>query len=256
MFSKELEEVIEAALADGVLTEKERAVLHKRAAAEGVDPDELDVVIDGRLAKAKKQEDWLRPAPPKPMEKNIKVGQIRRCPNCGEVIPPGVAVCPSCNLVFNESESSGAYEKFFSKISDTDITGLLGNVSLDKVRRLGNYIQNYPVPNNRLDLLEFLTNLKTVSNSQKPTAVNGLVGADANYARHYWILYKNCIAKAKREFSGDPDFKPYFDFYEQESIREKEKSFKAIWNRASVPTKMLLFFIGLFLFFVLMGVIF
>ncbi|MBP3285367.1 MAG: hypothetical protein J6M15_00285 [Prevotella sp.] len=63
MFSKELEEVIEAALADGVLTDKERAVLHKRAAAEGVDPDELDVVIDGRLAKAKKQEDWLKPAP-------------------------------------------------------------------------------------------------------------------------------------------------------------------------------------------------
>lgn len=63
MFSKELEEVIEAALADGVLTDKERAVLHKRAAAEDVDPDELDVVIDGRLAKAKKQEDWLKPAP-------------------------------------------------------------------------------------------------------------------------------------------------------------------------------------------------
>lgn len=63
MFSKELEEVIEAALADGVLTDKERAVLHKRAAAEGVDLDELDVVIDGRLAKAKKQEDWLNPAP-------------------------------------------------------------------------------------------------------------------------------------------------------------------------------------------------
>ena len=54
MFSKELEEVIEAALADGALTDKERAVLHKRAQAEGVDPDELDVVIDGRLAKMKR----------------------------------------------------------------------------------------------------------------------------------------------------------------------------------------------------------
>lgn len=64
MFSKELEEIIEAALADGVLTDKERAVLHKRALAEGVDPDELDIVIDGRLAKIKKSEDWLCPAPP------------------------------------------------------------------------------------------------------------------------------------------------------------------------------------------------
>ena len=71
MFSKELEEVIEAALADGALTDKERAVLHKRAQAEGVDPDELDIVIDGRLAKMKRQEDWLRPAPPKEATRNM-----------------------------------------------------------------------------------------------------------------------------------------------------------------------------------------
>ena len=44
MLSKELEEIVEAALADGVLTDKERAVLHKRAQAEGIDPDELDIV--------------------------------------------------------------------------------------------------------------------------------------------------------------------------------------------------------------------
>ena len=75
MFSKELEEVIEAALADGVLTDKERAVLHKRAQAEGVDLDELDIVIDGRLAKMKRQEDWLRPAPPKEAT-NQKYGNV------------------------------------------------------------------------------------------------------------------------------------------------------------------------------------
>ena len=39
MFSKELEEFIDAALADGTLTEKERAVLYKRSQAEGVDPN-------------------------------------------------------------------------------------------------------------------------------------------------------------------------------------------------------------------------
>ena len=48
MFSKELEEVIEAALADGVITEKECAVLHKRVQAEGGGPDELDVAQHGR----------------------------------------------------------------------------------------------------------------------------------------------------------------------------------------------------------------
>ena len=51
MYSKELEELIDHVLADGVITAKEREVLHCRAEAEGIDADELDVLIDGRLVK-------------------------------------------------------------------------------------------------------------------------------------------------------------------------------------------------------------
>ena len=41
MFSKELENLIKVTLADGVLTDKEKSVLIKRAQKEGVDIDEL-----------------------------------------------------------------------------------------------------------------------------------------------------------------------------------------------------------------------
>lgn len=61
MYSKELEAIIEAALADGVLTDKEREVLHRRAAQEGVDADELDVIIEGKLAKMKQEKDRSAP---------------------------------------------------------------------------------------------------------------------------------------------------------------------------------------------------
>ena len=88
MLSKELEEIVEAALADGVLTDKERAVLHKRAQAEGVDPDELDIVLDGRLAKMKRSEDWRRPTPPQNLD-NQKLGNIVKCPNCGAQVKGG-----------------------------------------------------------------------------------------------------------------------------------------------------------------------
>lgn len=53
MFSDELEMLIDAAIADGEISEKERAILHKRAKAEGVDTDELDMIVDARIAKAK-----------------------------------------------------------------------------------------------------------------------------------------------------------------------------------------------------------
>lgn len=52
MYSKELDRLIQSVIADGEITEKERAVLQKRARAEGVDADELDVYIDGLVAKA------------------------------------------------------------------------------------------------------------------------------------------------------------------------------------------------------------
>lgn len=53
MFSEELEMLIETAIADGEISEKERTILHKRAQKEGIDIEELDLIIDFRIAKKK-----------------------------------------------------------------------------------------------------------------------------------------------------------------------------------------------------------
>ena len=53
MYSEQIEQLIKSVIADGVITEKERAVLHKRAAAEGIDEDEIDVYVDGLIAQMK-----------------------------------------------------------------------------------------------------------------------------------------------------------------------------------------------------------
>ena len=54
MYTKDLEELIDGVLADGVITEQERNILRKRAQACGEDPDEVMVVVEGRLTKMKK----------------------------------------------------------------------------------------------------------------------------------------------------------------------------------------------------------
>lgn len=105
-FSKSLEEVIEAALADGVITEKERAVLHKKAQQEGVDPDEIDVVIDGRLQQMQNEVDKAKQ-------------KVRKCPSCGEIIPAMTAVCPSCGQVIDTSNPDNkALQKYMNKLED------------------------------------------------------------------------------------------------------------------------------------------
>ncbi len=45
MYTKDLEELIDGILADGVITEQERNILRKRAQACGEDPDEVMVVV-------------------------------------------------------------------------------------------------------------------------------------------------------------------------------------------------------------------
>jgi hypothetical protein len=53
MYSEQLEALIKSIIADGEITNKERAVLHKRAQAEGVDIDEIDVYIEGLVGQSK-----------------------------------------------------------------------------------------------------------------------------------------------------------------------------------------------------------
>ncbi len=105
-FSKHLEEIIEAALADGMITEKERAVLHKKAQQEGIDPDEVDVVIDGRLQQ-------------KYNEVEAAKQKVRKCPSCGEIIPAMSAVCPNCGQIIDISKTEDkALQELITKLDD------------------------------------------------------------------------------------------------------------------------------------------
>ena len=51
MYSEQLEALIKSIVADGKITEKERSVLHKKAAEEDVDADEIDVYVEGMIAQ-------------------------------------------------------------------------------------------------------------------------------------------------------------------------------------------------------------
>ena len=53
---KELLDLLEICLTDGIITEKERKVLIKKATALGVDPDEFDLYIDAQVQKLQKEE--------------------------------------------------------------------------------------------------------------------------------------------------------------------------------------------------------
>lgn len=74
----ELERLVQAAIADGVITEKERNVLHKKALSLNFDLDEFDVILDGRIHS---QQALQKSHKRKVSAGNALVGLV--CPSCG-----------------------------------------------------------------------------------------------------------------------------------------------------------------------------
>ena len=75
MYNEKLEALITAALADGVLTDKEKNLLFKKAEAMGIDRDEFELVLEGRLAKRKKEMEAQAPQATKPAKKEGAIPQ-------------------------------------------------------------------------------------------------------------------------------------------------------------------------------------
>lgn len=221
MFSKEMEALIEATLQDGVLTDQEKAVLVKRAQKEGIDIDELDIYIQSIMQKRHQAEAEEAAK----ADRQSKMGSVKRCPNCGAPVQPGDAACASCGYAFNadNKSSKSSIERLYDKLDEINKTkGASGgfsrvwNASDPIIERKMDIISNFPVPNNRADLLDFLTAVQPRARKNGPK--NGLKNAsfeDLSFA--YWNLYANCIMKAKISFANDSAFQYYFDHYEKET---------------------------------------
>ena len=219
MYSKELEELIEAALADGEITEKERAVLHKRAIAEGVDTDELDVVIDGRLAKMKKVEkDWLRPTPPPLVQQapkqNSKYGIVNKCPQCGAVVEASSVKCTDCGYTFRGIGANSSIERFSDKLNEIEnrfadngsilqytifVQFSLGTDA--RTKAIQTAIEAFPIPTTKEDLLEFAMFLKSKGKRPYPCTPS-----QDKICNSYRKKFDECVDKAKVFFPDDPHF--------------------------------------------------
>ena len=109
MFSKELENLIKASLADGKLSELEKKALVKRAQKEGVDLDELQIYIES-ISQQRTQEQKVQLEKETSAHEKLRKGNI--CPHCATEIPPLTKICPNCNRAVNTNETSGDKELF------------------------------------------------------------------------------------------------------------------------------------------------
>lgn len=176
MYNEQIENLINLALADGELTEKEKQVLFKKAEAAGIDLDEFEMVLDAKLFE--KQQTMKAAAPSVAAPKSDKFGDVKKCPACGAMVQSFQTKCTDCGHEFSNIEANASIDKLFKMLNDAEdnrkedsdtsnplkamgsfyaksFSGLTGPGKVDKKKM--EIISNFPIPTTKNDILEFLS---------------------------------------------------------------------------------------------------
>lgn len=111
MLTPELEQLIKYALEDGVLTDKERSVLMRKAQEAGADLDEFEMILDAKLHEVQKAA-----AAVAPKSNSNKHGEVRKCPACGAMVSALSTRCSECGFEFNNVEANKSANTLFEKL--------------------------------------------------------------------------------------------------------------------------------------------
>lgn len=166
MYSEHLEKLIEFALIDGELSDKERIILIKTAINEGIDQDEFEMVLDARIFQISKNNSTI--------ETNIISGKtisndFEKCPACNDFYPQFSTNCISCGFEINSISFGSVIKDLLTKLEEFDQpkTGrnnaLLeafsndSNTDTSSVAQKCEMIMNCTVPNSKSEILSFLS---------------------------------------------------------------------------------------------------
>ena len=186
MYNEKLDKLIEMALMDGELTEKEKQVLFKNAETMGVDLDEFEMVLEAKLFEKQKSMEQEKPKTKEAAPKSDKFGDVKKCPACGSMVQSFQIKCIDCGHEFSNIESNVSINKLFEMLNDSEnerkdegmsvgkalggmfanAYGLGGGDKVDSKKKT--IISNFPIPTTKDDIVEFLSlavpKAKTVGN--------------------------------------------------------------------------------------------
>jgi Zn finger protein HypA/HybF involved in hydrogenase expression len=221
----EIENLINMAIADGEVTEKERAIILRKAEGLGEDKDEVEMILDGKIALMKKEQ--VAPQAQQQIPKSNKEGEIKKCPSCGAPSQSFATKCPDCGHEFRNIDSSNSIKDLIKQLDDAEVRarntksggglvgGLMSMIDGETVIEKRIYeskscvISTFPVPNTKEDILEFLALSVSQVNSIKIGALIKFAGTSGTYGykitfRNAWLSIANkVIMKARFSMKDD-----------------------------------------------------
>ena len=219
MYDPQLEKLVDMALVDGVITEKEKDILVKRAKSLGADLDEFEMYLDARLASSSNTQN--------PTVSQKKLGDLLKCPSCGANVPSLTIICKDCGFEFRNTKANSSVKELSEKLEQASLTVVNEEKTFSDILNLNQsnwlkvddiksqIVTNFPIPNTKDDLLEFAifisSNITSYKGSIKSGALNGATEAKKAQSKEKWNdiwieKYKQIIYKAKILCKDEPSF--------------------------------------------------
>jgi cation transport ATPase len=101
LIPEELDQLIQEYLTDGVLSDKERAVILKKAEGMGLDRDEVDLYLDAQEQKIEQANDAA-----------VRKQKGKTCPYCQGDVPLLATKCPHCEKIITAQATEELQEIF------------------------------------------------------------------------------------------------------------------------------------------------
>ena len=238
MYNEQIENLINMALADGELTEKEKQILFKKAEAAGVDLDEFEMVLDARLYERQKLQNAenvaAAAAAPASAPKSNKFGDIKKCPACGSIIQSFTAICADCGHTFSNVNAVSSVTKLYEQLQQAEAEERNRKVEsagwIDKFqassasndhqmeervkKRKASVVSGFPVPNTKEDILEFLS-MAVPEAGKKPNFLMMQTAAGALY-KAWHSKAEQVVMKARFSLKEDKRLLEEINHYAKE----------------------------------------
>lgn len=140
-----------------------------------------------------------------------KYGDVKKCPSCGTMIQSFSTHCPDCGFEFRNIEANASIQRLFEMLNNVQNSKqhLLDFLDSDKTKaskkRL--IIQNFPIPNTKEDILEFLSLAIPLAKKKGNlfTASNDSISEHNEMAPTWKTKCEQIIMKAKFSMKEDKE---------------------------------------------------
>ena len=209
--------LIDMALSDGKINEKEREIILRKAESLSEDVDEVEMYIEGKISDLENTV----------VSKNIDNKTIN-CPSCGSPTNSFESRCLHCSYEFKNIKASSISIKIQEELQkiDLDVENQLRDDMIETYGHLLDYwesdleekqhakkisyLNTLPIPNSREDILEFLALSAPLSFNKKKSGFmyilkHGVDIGDSPLGRAWRAKFEQTIIKAKLSLSDDSE---------------------------------------------------